>query len=84
MKNGFQQIQFAKQDHYKTAFMIPFRYYEWNVTPFRLKNTPSEFQNITKDIFNPYTCFTLVYIDDDLVFSNSIDQHFKHRRTFLM
>ena len=35
------------------------------------------------DIYNPYTHFTIVYIDDVLVYSNSIDQHFKHLHTFL-
>ena len=45
---------------------------------FGLKNAPSEFQNIMNDIFTPYTEFILVYINDVLVFSKSIEQHFKH------
>jgi hypothetical protein len=49
-----------------------------DVMPFGLKNAPSEFQNIMNDIFTPYTSFSIVYIDDDLIFSNSIDQHWKH------
>ena len=48
--------------------------------PFGLKNAPSEFQNIMNDIFNPYSEFCITYIDDILVFSTSIDQHFKHLR----
>ena len=51
--------------------------------PFGLKNAPSEFQNIMNEIFNPYTTFSIVYIDDVLIFSKSIDQHFKHLYTFL-
>ena len=42
--------------------------------PFGLKNAPSEFQNIMND----YTKFSIVYIDDVLIFSNSIDEHFQH------
>jgi len=52
--------------------------------PFGLKNAPSKFQNIMNDIFKPYTCFTIVYIDDILVYSNSIDQHIKHLHIFLL
>ena len=34
------------------------------------------------DIFIPYTNFSLIYIDDVLIFSNSIEHHFKHLETF--
>ena len=51
--------------------------------PFGLKNAPFEFQNIMNGIFTPYTSFIIVYINNVLVFSKSIDQHFKHLQTFL-
>ena len=81
MKSRFWQIQLHEKDRYKTTFTVPFGHYEWNVMPFGLKNAPSEFQNIMNDIFNPYTNFSLVYIDV-LIFSNSLEQHFKHLETF--
>ncbi|RDY00307.1 Orf V, partial [Mucuna pruriens] len=64
MKSGFWQIQIKESDRYKTAFTVPFGQYEWNVMPFGLKNAPSEFQKIMNEIFNDYTKFTIVYIDD--------------------
>ena len=82
MKSGFWQIQIDPQDRYKTAFAVPFGQYEWNVMPFGLKNAPSEFQRIMNEIFNDYSEFCIVYIDDVLVFSKSIEQHFKHLKTF--
>ena len=51
--------------------------------PFGLKNAPSEFQAIMNEIFDPYSSFIIVYIDDVLIFSQSIDQHWKHLNTFL-
>ena len=51
--------------------------------PFRLKNAPFEFQKIMNEIFNSYTSFCIVYIDDVLIFSQDIDQHWKHFKTFL-
>ena len=34
------------------------------------------------DIFNNYTRFSIVYIDDILIFSNSIEEHFQHLKIF--
>jgi hypothetical protein len=50
--------------------------------PFGLKNAPSKFQRIMNDIFNAHLKFCIVYIDDVLIFSHSIDQHFKHLHIF--
>jgi hypothetical protein len=83
MKSRFWQIQINDHDRYKTAFTTPFGHYEWNVMPFGLKNAPSEFQNIMNDIFNPFIHFTIVYIDDVLIFSKSIEEHWKHLNAFL-
>jgi hypothetical protein len=38
--------------------------------PFGLKNTPSKFQRIMNDIFNAYSKFCIIYIDDVLIFFN--------------
>ena len=51
--------------------------------PFGLKNALSKFQNIMNDIFTPFTTFIIVCIDDVLVFSKTIYQHFKHLHTFI-
>ena len=82
MKSRFWQVQITPDDRYKTAFTIPFGYYERNVMPFGIKNAPSEFQNIMNGIFNNYTRFSIVYIDDILIFSNSIEEHFQHLKIF--
>ena len=83
MKSGFWQIQIRESDRYKTAFTTPFGHYEWNVMPFGLKNAPSEFQNIMNEIFNPFSSHIIIYIDDVLIFSESLTQHWKHLRSFL-
>ena len=73
MKSGFWQIQIKEEERYKIAFTVLFGHFEWNVMPFRLKNAPSEFQKIMNEIFNTYTSFCIVYIDDVLIFSQNID-----------
>ena len=72
MKSGLWQIQIDEKDKYKTVFTVPFG----------LKNAPSEFQNIMNDIFTHFTDFSIVYIDDVLIFSKSIDDHWKHLDIF--
>ena len=78
MKSGFWKKKIRESDRYKTAFTTPFGHYESNVMPFGLKNAPSEFQNIMNEIFNPFSNHAFVYIDDVLIFSKSLDQHWKH------
>ena len=43
---------------------------------FGLKNAPSEY-------FNSFSHFTIVYINDVLVYSSSIDKHWKHLYSYL-
>jgi hypothetical protein len=83
MKSRFWQIQINDRDRYKIAFTTPFGHYEWNVMPFSLKNAPSEFQRIMKYILNPFSHLAIVYIDDVLIYSKSIDEHWKHLNSFL-
>ena len=73
MKFGFWQVQIQPEERYKTTFTVVFGHCEWNVMPFGLKNAHSKFQNIMNDIFNNYIRFYIVYIDDVLIFSNSIE-----------
>ena len=46
------------------------------------KNAHFEFQNIMNDIFNDCTRFSIVYIDDVLIFSNSIEENFQCLKYF--
>jgi hypothetical protein len=58
-------------------------HYEWNVMPFGLKNAPAKFQRVMDNTLKPYFDWLIVYIDDILVFSSSVEQHFKHLRKFM-
>jgi hypothetical protein len=83
MKSGFWHIQIHEKDKYKTAFVTSLGQYEWNVMPFGLKNAPSEFHNIMNDILSPLSKYSIVYIDDVLIFSKSVEEHWKHLNSFL-
>ena len=50
--------------------------------PMGLKNAPTEFQNIMNNILMSYSGFAIVYLDDVLIFSDSVEQHLKHLKIF--
>lgn len=83
LKSGFWQVAIKEEDKFKKTFSIPAGHYEWNVMPFGLKNAPAKFQRVMDDTLKPYFDWFIVYIDDILVFSSSIDQHFKHIKKFI-
>jgi len=62
---------------------VPAGHYEWNVMHFGLKHAPSKFQKVMDSIFKPCFNWLLVYIDDILIFSKNIQDHFKHVQTFV-
>jgi len=57
---------------------VPRGHYEWLVMPFGLKNAPSAFQRVMDKTFKGLEDFCQIYIDDLLVFSDSLEAHFKH------
>lgn len=76
LAKGFHQILVKEEDRKKTAFSTHFGHYEFIRMPFGLKNAPSTFQRLMNSILREQinkTC--VVYMDDILVFSTSLEEH---------
>ncbi|GBG75669.1 hypothetical protein CBR_g20296 [Chara braunii] len=84
LKSGYHQLEIRKEDHYKTAFKTRYGHFEWMVMPFGLTNAPTTFQAaMTTEFRHMLDRFVLIYLDDILVYSRSLDEHVEHLRTVL-
>ena len=79
LAQGYHQLRVKDDDVYKTAFKTQYGLYDFLVMPFGLSSAPSSFQKLMNAILKPeVNTFVLVYLDDVIIFSNSLDEHLDH------
>eukprot|EP00731_Ephydatia_muelleri_P026537 Em0018g637a len=70
-------VEVAPEDREKTAFVTPYGLFQFRVMPFGLTNAPATFQRLMERVLARLhwtTC--LIYLDDILIFSATVQQHF--------
>jgi hypothetical protein len=76
---GFTQLEMSEDSKEYTAFRSHRGLYQFRRLPFGYRNGPSAFQRVMQDVLAPYLwIFTLVYIDDIVIYSKSFEEHIIH------
>ncbi|CAF1480231.1 unnamed protein product [Adineta ricciae] len=79
LKSGYFQIPIAPGDREKTAFVTPDGHYEFNVLAQGLTNAPASFQRVMNNLLATGRWdYVVVYLDDIVIFSHSLEEHAKH------
>jgi len=80
----YHLVRIAEGDEWKTAFRTYYGAFEWSVMLFGLTNAPAAFQRFMNNLFSDLldVC-VVVYLDDILIYSNDITQHWKHVKEIL-
>jgi hypothetical protein len=79
LASGYHQIRINPPDIHKTAFRTKYGLFEWTVMPFGLSNAPATFQSMVNAIFSDMIDdFIVVYLDDILIFSETMEEHVQH------
>jgi hypothetical protein len=76
---GYHQIPINKAHRWKTAFITHRGLFEYNTMPFGLKTAPAVFQRFMDGILGKLRwTAALCYIDDVVIFSDTLEEHSNH------
>jgi hypothetical protein len=85
LHSGYHQIMIRAEDVPKTAFTTRYDLFEYLVMLFRLTNAPVHFMYLINSVFMPVLDkFVVVFIDDILIYSRSMEEHEEHLRIVLL
>ena len=84
LRSGFHQIAIHADDVEKTAFRTRYGSFEYRVLPMGLCNAPGTFMELMNNTFRDMLDKSvLVFLDDILIFSNTLEEHERHVRQVL-
>jgi hypothetical protein len=79
LRSFYHQVRVKEEDIPKTAFRICYGHYEFLVMYFELTNVPTIFMDTMNKVFHDYLDqFTMVFIDDILIYSKMPEEHEEH------
>jgi hypothetical protein len=76
--SGYSQNRVAPEDIEKTAFVGPDGLWEWLVIPQGIATAPAWFMRMVTELLAPHKAYCVVFIDDILIFSATMEEHERH------
>jgi hypothetical protein len=84
LKGAYNLIRMKEGEEWKTAFRTTLGHYEYLVMPFGLTNAPATFQTMIDWILRDHIgSIVVVYLDDILIYSKTLEEHKGHVHTIL-
>jgi len=79
LQSGFWKVGMEPESVKYTTFQFEGKLYEFLVMPFGMKNSSATFVALMNQVLGDFIGkFCFVYIDDIIIFSNTLEEHFQH------
>ena len=79
VRGAYNLIRMADGEEWKTAFRTRYGLYESLVMNFGLTNSPASFQHFINDVLHEFLdVFATAYLDDILIYSDTLAEHEQH------
>nr|XP_016511041.1 PREDICTED: RNA-directed DNA polymerase homolog [Nicotiana tabacum] len=84
LRTGYWQVRIVEGDEHKMTCVTRYGSYDFLVMPFVLTNAPAIFCTLMSQVFREYIDeFVVVYLDDIVVYSQTMEEHLEHLRKVL-
>ena len=80
LAKGYWQVPVSKEDREKTAFFSPKGLYQFIIMPFGLSGATATFQRMMDSVLRGTEAFAVVYLDDIVIYSKTLQDHLTHLR----
>ncbi len=85
LRSGYNNVRIRDEDQWKAAFVTNKGLFKLNIMFFGLTNVPMTFQHMINDLFANYIAegWIVIYMDNILIFSTSIDKYHQYMHLIL-